>query len=257
MAGPGRFITFEGGEGAGKSTQVKLLAERLRVLGHPVVETREPGGSPGAEAMRHLLLAGIAKPLGSDAEAMLFAAAREDHVTSVIRPALAAGAWVICDRFVDSTRVYQGVLGGVDERLLRALDRVTVGTTMPDLTFVLDVPPDVGLARAGKRGQIPDRFESEDLAYHDRLRQAFRHVAESEPNRCVLIDGTVNADVLAVRIWMAVADRLLRKRAPTKPALSVPQPAVNAAPPQTAPAPVPAPASVPEPVADPAGTVTG
>jgi dTMP kinase len=215
---PGKFITFEGGEGAGKTTQVKRLAERLRVLGHEVVETREPGGSPGAEAMRHLLLAGVAKPLGADAEAMLFAAARDDHVTSVIRPALAGGAWVICDRFLDSTRVYQGVLGGVEERLVRALERVTVGSTMPDLTFVLDVPAEVGLARAGKRGQGTDRFECEDAAYHERLRQAFRQIAENEPQRCILIDGTVNADVLAVRIWMTVADRLLRKKAATAPA---------------------------------------
>ena len=242
MGAPGRFITFEGGEGAGKTTQVKRLAERLRVLGHDVVETREPGGSPGAEAMRHLLLAGIAKPLGSDAEAMLFSAARDDHVTSVIRPALAGGAWVICDRFLDSTRVYQGVLGGVDERLVRALERVSVGDTVPDLTFVLDVPPDVGLARAGKRGQGADRFESEDLAYHERLRQAFRNVAESEPNRCILIDGTINADVLAVRIWMTVADRLLRKRA---------------APAAAAPAPETAPAAAPPPVPDPTRTVVG
>jgi dTMP kinase len=245
MAAPGRFITFEGGEGAGKTTQVKRLAERLRVLGHEVVETREPGGSPGAEAMRHLLLAGIAKPLGSDAEAMLFSAARDDHVTCVIRPALAGGAWVICDRFLDSTRVYQGVLGGVDERLVRALERVSVGDTVPDLTFVLDVPPDVGLARAGKRGQGADRFESEDLAYHERLRQAFRHVAENEPNRCILIDGTINADVLAVRIWMAVADRLLRKRAPATAAAPAAKLATTA--------PAAAPAAVP----DPTGTVVG
>jgi dTMP kinase len=242
MGAPGRFITFEGGEGAGKTTQVRRLAERLRLLGREVVETREPGGSPGAEAMRHLLLAGIAKPLGSDAEAMLFSAARDDHVTSVIRPALAGGAWVICDRFLDSTRVYQGVLGGVDERLVRALERVSVGDTVPDLTFVLDVPPDVGLARAGKRGQGADRFESEDLAYHERLRQAFRNVAESEPNRCILIDGTINADVLAVRIWMTVADRLLRKRA---------------APAAAAPAPETAPAAAPPPVPDPTRTVVG
>lgn len=246
MTGPGRFITFEGGEGAGKTTQVKRLAERLRVLGHEVLETREPGGSPGAEAMRHLLLAGIAKPLGSDAEAMLFAAARDDHVTSVIRPALAGGAWVICDRFLDSTRVYQGVLGGVDERLMRALERVSVGDTLPDLTFVLDVPADVGLARAGKRAQGADRFESEDLAYHERLRQAFRQIAENEPNRCILIDATINADVLAVRIWMAVADRLLRKRAPAAAAAK-----------PTAPAPQPAPAAAPAPAPDPTGTVAG
>jgi dTMP kinase len=216
---PGKFITFEGGEGAGKTTQVKRLAERLRVLGHEVIETREPGGSPGAEAMRHLLLSGAAKPLGPNAEAMLFAAARDDHVTSVIRPALAGGIWVICDRFIDSTRVYQGVLGAVDEKLIRALERVTVGSTVPDLTIVLDVPVEVGLSRAGKRGEGMDRFESESLAYHQRLRDAFRQLAESEAQRCVLIDATTNPDVLAVRIWMAVADRILRKRAaPARPA---------------------------------------
>src|SRR5512139_2994397 len=147
----GRFITFEGGEGSGKSTHASELAKRLESLGIEVVLTREPGGSPGAEVIRHIILSGIAKPLGAETEAILFAAARDDHVNSTIRPALDAGKWVICDRFIDSTRVYQGVLGKVDMKLIRSLERVTVGATMPDLTFVLDVPANIGLARAKTR----------------------------------------------------------------------------------------------------------
>ena len=142
----GRFITFEGGEGTGKSTQAKALAQRLSSLGVAVVLTREPGGSPGAEIIRHVILSGAAKPLGPDAEAILFAAARDDHVRSTIEPALARGHWVISDRFADSTRVYQGTVGQVDPVLLNALQRVTVGALEPDLTFVLDVPAAVGLA---------------------------------------------------------------------------------------------------------------
>src|SRR5664279_89528 len=147
----GRFITFEGGEGSGKSTHARLLADRLTALGIEVVRTREPGGSPGAEIIRHILLSGIAKPLGAETEAILFAAARDDHVRATIRPALVDGKWVICDRFIDSTRVYQGALGKVDAKLIRSLERVTVGAAMPDLTFILDVPATVGLARAKRR----------------------------------------------------------------------------------------------------------
>ena len=159
----GRFITFEGGEGTGKSSHAALLAQRLRSLGVGVMLTREPGGSPGAEIIRHVLLSGAAKPLGAAAEAILFAAARDDHVRNTIAPALARGRWVICDRFTDSTRVYQGELGGVDDKLLRALERVTVGDLKPDLTFVLDAPVEVGMARAEKRrgDATGDRFESE------------------------------------------------------------------------------------------------
>ena len=143
----GHFITFEGGEGSGKSTHAATLAQRLKSLGIEVVLTREPGGSTGAEVIRHILLSGIAKPLGAETEAILFAAARDDHLRTTIRPAVAAGKWVICDRFIDSTRVYQGALGKVDARLIRGLERVTVGDAMPDLTFLLDVPATVGLAR--------------------------------------------------------------------------------------------------------------
>jgi len=147
----GRFITFEGGEGTGKSTHAALLADRLRALGINIVLTREPGGSPGAEVIRHVLLSGVAKPLGAEAEAILFAAARDDHVRMTIEPALARGSWVVSDRFLDSSRVYQGSLGHLDPKFMRALERVTVGDLRPDLTFILDVPAEVGLARAGTR----------------------------------------------------------------------------------------------------------
>lgn len=211
---PGRFITFEGGEGSGKSTQAKRLAERLKLRGHEVILTREPGGSPGAEAIRHLLLNGIAKPLGPEAETFMFAAARDDHVATMIRPALDRGAWVVCDRFIDSTRVYQGSLGNVDQRLIRALERLVVGETMPDLTFIMDVPPEIGLARASERGQGVDRFEAEHVEYHRLLREAYREIAEREPERCTLIDGTASADAIAVRLWMIVSERFLRQPSP-------------------------------------------
>src|SRR5580704_13626474 len=159
----GKFITFEGGEGTGKSTQAAMLALRLEALGLGVLLTREPGGSPGAEIIRHVLLSGAAKPLGPDAEAMLFAAAREDHVRCTITPALAAGQWVICDRFADSTRVYQGELGHVDPRLIKALERVSIGDLMPSLTLILDAPVEITLERSAlRRGDAAaDRFEGE------------------------------------------------------------------------------------------------
>jgi dTMP kinase len=209
----GSFITFEGGEGSGKSTQVAKLAERLRVRGIEVVTTREPGGSPGAEAMRILLLNGVVKPLGPTAETMIFAAARDDHVQTVIEPALLRGAWVICDRFIDSTRVYQGALGNVDRRIIRALERATVGETMPDLTFVLDVPVEVGFARVKGRGQESDRFESEKIEFHIQLREAFLDLARDEPQRCVVIDASQPPDMVATRIWLAVVERLMTPQA--------------------------------------------
>src|SRR5947209_38222 len=144
----GQFITFEGGEGTGKSTHCALLSGRLKSLGIDVILTREPGGSTGAEAIRHVLMSGAAKPLGAEAEALLFAAARDDHVRSTIEPALARGAWDICDRFTDSSWLYQGVLDHLDPTFMRALERVSIGSLKPDLTFVLDVPAEVGLARA-------------------------------------------------------------------------------------------------------------
>jgi dTMP kinase len=212
----GRFITFEGGEGTGKSTHAGLLAERLKAMGVSLVATREPGGSPGAEAIRHVLLSGVAQPLGAAAEAILFAAARDDHIRSTIEPALASGRWVISDRFVDSSRVYQGTLGHVDEKLLRALERVTVGDLKADLTFVLDVPADVSIARARKRrGEGPaDRFEAESREFHEQLREAFRLIALTEPQRCVLIDATEPRGAVADRIWKVVNERLDPATAP-------------------------------------------
>ena len=212
----GRFITLEGGEGTGKSTHAALLAQKLRSLGIGVVLTREPGGSPGAEIIRHVLLSGAAKPLGPAAEAILFAAARDDHVRNTILQALTRGRWVICDRFTDSTRVYQGELGGVDDQLLRALERVTVGDLKPDLTFVLDVPADVGMSRAEKRrgDGTGDRFESESKEFHDKLRDAFRMLALIEPNRCVLIDASGTRLEVADQIWNVVNKRLDPATAP-------------------------------------------
>jgi dTMP kinase len=170
----GKFITLEGGEGTGKSTQAAMLALRLESFGLGVALTREPGGSPGAEIIRHVLLSGAAKPFGPEVEAMLFAAARDDHVQCTILPALEAGKWVICDRFADSTRVYQGALGRVDERLIKGLERVSIGTLAPDLTVILDVPVELGLERVRLRrgAATPDRFEAENVEYHQKLRQA-------------------------------------------------------------------------------------
>lgn len=205
----GGFITFEGGEGTGKSTQVRLLAKRLEALGIDVLLTREPGGSPGAEAIRHVLLSGAAKPLGADAEAILFAAARDDHIRTVIAPALEAGTWVICDRFSDSTRVYQGALGNVDSRLIAALERLVVGEYAPDLTLILDLPAYIGLARAARRrgASGTDRFEAEDTGFHDKLRVHYRQLAEHEPDRCVLIDARGEVDAVAAAVWAAVEAR--------------------------------------------------
>jgi dTMP kinase len=182
------------------------------------VLTREPGGSPGAEVIRHVILAGVAKPLGIDAEALLFAAARADHIRSTIEPALARGEWVICDRFIDSTRVYQGSLGHLDPKFLRALERVTVGDLKPDLTFILDVPAEVGLARAGKRrgNRDADRFEAESLAFHEELREAYRLLVVAEPSRCMLIDATEPKPVVAERIWRTVSERLDPATAPVQ-----------------------------------------
>jgi dTMP kinase len=206
----GRFITFEGGEGTGKSTQANLLADRLKPLGIDVVVTREPGGSPGAEAIRHVLLSGVAKPLGVHAEAILFAAARDDHIRQTIRPALDCGKWVVCDRFADSTRIYQGVLGNLDARLINRLERITIGDLKPDLTIILDVPPEVGLARAAQRrqGASADRFEAENRDFHIKLREAYRELAEREPHRCVLIDATKSAADVADAVWAVVLSRL-------------------------------------------------
>lgn len=206
----GRFISLEGGEGTGKSTQARILASALEARGLSVRVTREPGGSPFAEKMREVLLSGLAQPLGPQGEAALFAAARADHVRETIAPALEAGAWVICDRFTDSTRVYQGAVGKADPRLLRALDRVSVGGSVPDLTLVLDVPPEIGLARAVARGKgaAADRFEREGAEYHAAIRAAFLALAGAEPERCVVIDARGDVESVAAQILSAVSARL-------------------------------------------------
>jgi dTMP kinase len=208
--GRGRFITFEGGEGSGKSTQIKTLAARLDAAKLRAIVTREPGGSPGAEIIRHLVLSGMGKLLGAEAETLLFAAARDDHVRTVIEPALNQGTWVLCDRFSDSTRVYQGRVGKVAPAVLNAMERVTIGDLKPDVTFILDVPVEVGMARAAaRRGTgAPDRFEAEDVKFHQQLRDGYRQIAADEPQRCVLIDATADAGTVAANVWAALRDRL-------------------------------------------------
>lgn len=211
----GRFVTFEGGEGAGKSTQIKLLADRLDEAGIRAIVTREPGGSPGAEIIRHVVLSGMGKLLGADAETLLFAAARDDHVHAVIKPALEQGIWVLCDRFSDSTRAYQGSQGKVAPEFLNALERVTIGGLKPDLTVILDLPVEVGMARASlRRGTgVPDRFEAEGGAFHQGLRDAFRQIAREQPQRCALLDATLAPKAVADNVWALVRERLLAEAA--------------------------------------------
>ncbi len=207
----GRFITLEGGEGVGKSTQAQLLAGRLEALGVPVVVTREPGGSPGAEALREIILSGAAAPFGPAAEAIQFSAARIDHIDRTIAPALDRGAWVICDRFADSTRAYQGAASKLDPTLIASLERVALGDIRPDLTLVLDLPVEKGLARAAaRRSKVakPDRFEREGAAFHKTLRQAFLDIARAEPERCAIIDADEPPQEVAKAIWACVRERL-------------------------------------------------
>jgi dTMP kinase len=207
----GRFITLEGGEGTGKSVQAKRLEERLKGLGLEVVRTREPGGTPGAEALREAILSGFAAEFGPAAQALLFAAARVDHLDKTILPALASGAWVVCDRFADSTRAYQGAAGNLSPDFIADLERLTLGANHPDLTLILDLAPEVGLKRAATRRQgrgRADRFESEGLLFHQTLRRAFLDIAAGEPARCVVIDACSVEDEVAADIWSAVRTRL-------------------------------------------------
>ena len=207
------FITFEGGEGAGKSTQIRMLAATLRASGHEVVVTREPGGSPGAEAIRHVVLSGAAEPFGPEMEAVLFAAARADHIDRTIRPGLARGAVVLSDRFVDSSRVYQGVTGGLDRPFMETLERATVEDMMPDLTLILDIDPEEGMRRANARrgASKADRFEKEGLSLHRRRRKAFLEIAKTEPKRCKVIDASRPAEKIAAEIAKAVEAVIERK----------------------------------------------
>lgn len=216
----GFFISFEGGEGAGKSTQIERLAARLRAKKYDVVVTREPGGSPGAEAIRHVILSGAAEPLGPKMEAILFAAARSDHIEQLIRPAIERGAIVLCDRFVDSSRVYQGVTGGLPADFMAALEKVTVNATMPDLTIILDIDPADGLRRANARrsaGDPPDRFEKETVETHQRRREAFLAIAHAEPERCVVIDAAAAPQDVEDAVTEAVFARLAERTPAAKP----------------------------------------
>lgn len=221
----GFFITFEGGEGAGKSTQIERLAGRMRAKKYEVLVTREPGGSPGAEAVRHVLLSGAAEPFGPKMEAILFAAARSDHVEQVIRPAVERGSIVLCDRFIDSSRVYQGVTGGLDPAFMAALEEVAINGMMPDMTLIFDIDPAEGLKRAtARRGADdgPDRFEKETLAIHQRRRDAFLAIAAAEPERCIVIDASAAPDtvedVVTAAVFAALEARMPAQRRQTAPA---------------------------------------
>ncbi len=212
MTAPGRLITFEGGEGAGKSTQVKRLAAALTVIGISTLSTREPGGTPGAEAIRELLLDGASTRWSPLTETLLLLAARHDHVLHRIEPALRTGQWVLCDRFLDSTRVYQGMAGSVGIALIDQLHQIILGGLRPDLTLILDVPPATGLARR-RAGAGGNRFELMPPAFHERVRQGFLAVARAEPERCVVIDASAGEDAIAERI-RSVGRAALRADAP-------------------------------------------
>jgi dTMP kinase len=234
----GQFITFEGGEGSGKSTQAKLLAEKLKARGFDVVVTREPGGSPFAERLRTVLLDPETPPHSPLSEALLFYAARADHLETVIRPSLQRGAWVICDRFSDSTRVYQSYAGSLSPRVVEALDLLVVNHTTPDLTLIIDVPADLGLARAEVRAReknksaivaptrpgqdkpsrdpsplLSDRYEARTSDFHYKLREGFLDIAKKAPDRCTVVDGQLDQEMVAKAVWAAVAVRLLNEAA--------------------------------------------
>lgn len=203
----GRFITFEGGEGAGKSTQIRLLGEALEKSGHTVLQTREPGGSPGAEEIRSLLVTGDGDRWTGMTEVLLHFAARADHLERVVRPALKAGTWVLCDRFVDSSMAYQGVAQALGKDVIGDLTDLVVGTTMPHLTLILDLPVADGLARAGARGEGEDRYEKMGQEFHETLRQAFLDIATDAPERCKVIDATQQIDAVHQAVWDATAAR--------------------------------------------------
>ena len=206
----GYFITLEGGEGAGKSTQAALLSERLKQTGHSVVQTREPGGTPGAEKIRSLLVEGDTDRWSATTETLLMYAARRDHIERVIAPALARGAVVVCDRYADSTRAYQGAAGDAPKDLIDGLEAAVLGDARPDLTLVFDLPVEIGLARTVARAGGERRFEAKDPGFHARLRSAFLDIAQSEPKRCDVIDASADAETVERAVWACVARRLAR-----------------------------------------------
>jgi dTMP kinase len=203
----GRFITFEGGEGAGKSTQVARLVEHLRARDLEVLQTREPGGSTGAEEIRAIALNGDVGRWSPLTETLLMFAARSDHLEKTIRPALQAGRWVVCDRFADSSRAYQGAGGGAPEAFIESLDAAIVGASQPDLTLIFDLPVEVGLERAFGRDLFETRFESKGVAFHERLRAKFLDIARANPDRCVVIDAVGDMDEIEARVRAAVEAR--------------------------------------------------
>lgn len=207
---PEHFITFEGGEGSGKSTQIRRLAARLQDQGRDLLITREPGGTPEAEAVRALLVSGDVARWTPKSEALLNYAAREQHIEQVIRPALAAGRTVLCDRFMDSTRAYQGHAGGCDMAFIDALEKAIVGPTRPDLTLVFDLDPEIGLARARDRGDAvaEDRYERKGLAFHQKLREGFLDILRREPKRCRLVDASQDIEAVADDVWSIVEGAL-------------------------------------------------
>lgn len=205
---PGRFITFEGGEGAGKSTQLELLGDRLREVGHEVIATREPGGTPGAMDIRRLLVEGPVDRWEPFSELLLHNAARHEHVEKIISPALAAGKWVICDRFADSTMAYQGQAQNVDRDMVARINRAAAGHVWPDLTVVLDLAVAEGLARAQKRSDVEDRYERMGTAFHERIRGSFLDIAKAEPGRCAVIEAAGDVDQVAGEVWDTVRTRL-------------------------------------------------
>lgn len=200
------FITFEGGEGSGKSTQIRRLGERLKDQGRDVLLTREPGGTPEAEAVRALLVSGDVARWTPKSEALLNYAAREQHLEQVVRPALAHGKIAVCDRFMDSTRAYQGYAGGCDMGFIDALENAVVGATRPNLTLIFDLDPELGLKRAHSRGDAvaEDRYERKGLGFHQKLRAGFLDILRRDPQRCRLIDAAQSVDDVSEAVWSIV-----------------------------------------------------
>ena len=210
MASRGLFITFEGGEGCGKTTQIRKLASRIKnIITTPFLITREPGGVPAAELIRRILVNGDAKTWRPATEGLMMSAARHEHVEQIIRPALAQNKLVISDRFVDSTIVYQGIVGGVSADDIAAMNKIACGDVCPDVTIVLDIDSQIGLARAQSRGGGEDRFEAKGRAYHEEVRAGFLEIAANSPSRCVVIDASRTSDAIAADIWRVVRPHLM------------------------------------------------